>query len=297
MSSNIVLNKTNIANASNNRLVYTFPRPTKFEKGDTVAVSHFNLYFSWFNISDRYNNNFFQYKWWDVSGNLTEIVDVSIPNGLYSVNTLYEFMQEEMRSREHYLETLEGGNQVFFIELLTNSTYYSTEWRLSACNEEMDFGTGLKPVTEFCKPPTTWALPTTFQTPEIIIPATNNFGALLGFESGSNIYQDLTVQPSTNEKYSFLNTITPNMMPSSSYIVTCSLVDNELSVPNDVLYSFTIPNNVGIGDLISNSADVVWSKIKEGTYTNLVVDIYDQEFNRFEILDNNILMVLSIIKK
>ena len=297
MSSNIILNKTHIANQNNNRLVYNFPRATKFGKDDTVAVSHFNVYFSWFNITAKYNNNFFQYKWWDMSGDLTQIIDVTIPDGFYSVNTLYEYIQSVMVQNGHYLETLDGGNYVYFIELLTNSTYYSVEWRLSSANSSMDFGSGLNPVTDYCKAPTTWALPSQFETPEIIIPSNNKFGELVGFNQGSNIYEDLTVQPSTNEKYSFLNHVAPNMLPSSSYIVTCNLVNNDLSIPNDVLYSFTIPNNVGFGDLISNNSDVIFSKIKEGTYTQLVLDIFDQDFNRLQISDPNMLVVLSVIKK
>ena len=93
MSSNIILNKNNINNNFNSELRYEFNKPHTFQKGDTIAVSHINLFYSWFNITKVYNNNKFQYVWWDINGELTDIIDVVIPDGYYSINTLNEFLQ------------------------------------------------------------------------------------------------------------------------------------------------------------------------------------------------------------
>jgi hypothetical protein len=61
VSENIVLNSANILNKNkgNNKLSYSFPRDIKFGKNDQLAISHMNIYYSWFNISAKYNNNFF----------------------------------------------------------------------------------------------------------------------------------------------------------------------------------------------------------------------------------------------
>lgn len=296
MSANIILNKNNIVNKGNNKMVYNFPSDVTFNEGDTVALSHLNIYFSWFNITANYNNNFFQYKWFDMNGDLTVVVDVTIPDGFYSINDLYEYIQSVMVKNGHFLETLDGANYIYFIEFITNPTYYSTEIRLSSVSTMMDFGAGLASYTEFCKVPTTWAVPTSYKTPEIIIPTTNRFGDVLGFNP-QTITQDLTIQPSKNDKYSFLNDFSPNMLFASSYIMTCSLVDNDLGSPNNVLYSFTIPPNVGFGDLITTASDLIWSKIKPGRYRHITIQIYDQDFNPLEIIDGNMLLVLSISRK
>lgn len=296
MSSNIILNKNNIVNKGNNKLVYNFPSDVVFNEGDTVAISHLNIYFSWFNITEKNNNNFFQYKWWDMYGNLTVVVDVTIPDGFYSINDLYEYIQSVMVKHGHYLETNDGASYIYFIEFITNATYYSSEIRLSSLSTTMNFGGGDSDYTDYCKHPTTWTVPSDYETPEVIIPSTNRFGEMLGYNP-QTIRQDLTTQPSTNDKYSFLNDFSPNMLFASSYIITCSLVDNDLGIPNNVLYSFTIPPNVGFGDLISTATDLIWTKVKPGRYQQVILQVYDQNFVPLDILDPNVLFVLSITRK
>lgn len=296
MSSNIILNKQNITNQGNNKLKYNFPNTVTFGKNDKIAISHLSIFYSWFNISAKNKNNFFQYKWWDMNGDLTVIVPVTIKDGYYTVDTLYEFLQGVMVSNGHYLETLPvGGNisYIYFIEFLTNATYYSIETRLSSVSTQMDFGTGLKAYTDFCQVPTTWAVPSTFQTPQVIFPSNNNFKDLMGFEG--TIAQD-TTGDTTNKKYSFLNTSVPTMEPSSSFIITCSLVTNDFGIPNNIIHSFTIPKGVSFGDSINPVNEVVYSKIKEGTYKDLTLSIYDQNFDELQILDNNMLITLSIVQ-
>lgn len=289
MSANIILNKNNINNNFNSELRYEFNKPHTFQKGDTIALSHINLFYSWFNITSVYNNNKFQYVWWDNNGLLTDIVDVVIPDGYYSVNTLNEYLQSVMVKNNHYLTN--GSNNIYFIEFLTNSTYYSTEIRLSSLKTLEEFGDNvILPLNA------TWILPSLYQTPKINILSNNNFGKYLGFNSGS-IFEDLTVQSSYASQYSFLNHFTPSIDPSSSYIITCNIVENNLSVPNNVLTSFATPNGVGIGDLISLNSDVIYSKIKEGTYNEIIIKIYDQDFNILRIKDNNMLFVLSVLKQ
>lgn len=289
MSANIILNKNNINNSFNSELRYEFNKPHTFQKGDTIALSHINLFYSWFNITSVYNNNKFQYVWWDNTGALTDIVDVVIPDGYYSVNTLNEYLQSQMVKNNHYLTN--GSNNIYFIEFLTNSTYYSTEIRLSSLKTTEEFGDDVVLPSN-----ATWILPSEYQTPKINILSNNNFGKYLGFNTGS-IFEDLSVQPTSASQFSFLNDFTPSIDPSSSYIITCNLVENNLSVPNNVLTSFATPNGVGIGDLISLNSDVIYSKIKEGTYREIIIKIYDQDFNLLRIKDNNMLFVLSVLKQ
>jgi hypothetical protein len=202
-----------------------------------------------------------------------------------------------MVANGHYLETAENSQYMYFIELLTNSTYYSVEFRLSSVSDQMDFGSGLVDITAdpiFVKAPTTWAVPTTFETPQIIIPSNSNFGELLGFDA-QTISQD-TTGDATNKQYSFLNNFVPNLNPSSSFIITCNLINNDFSIPNNVLYSFTIPNGVRFGDLITSNTDVIYSRVKEGSYKEIILSIKDQDFNDLQIIDPNMLIVLSVLK-
>lgn len=300
MSQNIILNKSHIVNLGNgnNHLRYELPRSITFTEEDTVALSNLNIYFSWFNITAKNNNNFFQYKWFNnVNGDVDDIHDVTIPDGFYSLEILNEYILSVMAKRGHMLETIDGSNFIYFFELRSNSTYYSTSIKLSSLSDQYDFsdGNGLRAITDLVKTPSTWVLPVgEFKAPEIIIPSNNNFGDLLGFTGtiSMNTSSDLT-----NRSETFLNTSVPNMMPSSSYLLTCNLVSNEMSIPDNVFYSFTIPNNVGFGDIISPHTDLVHSKIKTGVYNHIELRIYDQNFIPLQIRDPDMLLNLAIFKK
>lgn len=299
MSQNVIFNKSHIVNNENNHLRYDLPKTMQFGEEDTVALSNLHIYFSWFNITAKNNNNFFQYKWFNnTDGEPDEIFDVIIDDGYYTIATLNEYVLSKMASRGHMLETLDGKNFIYLFELRTNATYYSTSIKLSSLSDQYDFGDsqGLRPITDICKNPG-WVLPVnTFKSPSILIPLNNNFGDLLGYKKGSTISMD-TSSDTTNRSEIFLNTIVPQMMPSSSYILTCNLVSNDLSIPNNVFYSFTIPNNVGIGDIISPNIDVNHCKIKPGSYNHIEIRIYDQNFVPLQILDSEMLINLAIFKK
>lgn len=298
MSSNIIFNKSHITNTGNNTLTYKFPKgAVSFSEEDRIGISHLNLYFSWFNVNgSQYNNNKFSYVWWDANGDLTDNRQVIIPDGFYSVATLNEFLQTAMYENGHYLETIDGQSLAYFIEFKTNSTFYSTEIRLNSLSNIVDFGAGNEPYTNIFKAPTGWIPPSIYETPQFIIPENSKFGELLGFYP-QTLYQDLTIQPETNEIYSFLNDTTPNMMPSSSYIITCSICENDLSYPDNIIHSFTIPPNVGFGDLITSDNEIVYSKIKQGQYQQVTLQIYDSELRPLQILDPNMLITMSVIRK
>ena len=86
------------------------------------------------------------------------------------------------------------------------------------------------------------------------------------------------------------------MMPSSSYIITCNLVQNTFAIPNNILFSFTIPNGVEFGGLISSDTDIIPSKVRPGQYSHIELQIYDQDFKPLQIIDDNMLITLSIKK-
>jgi len=294
MSSNIILNQSNITNKNNNRLQYEFPSMVDFKIGSEIALSHLNVFYSWFNISVQNNNNFFQYSWWDDSGVLVPY-DVLIPDGYYSLNTLHEFFQSIMIKNSHFLKTA-SGSHIYFIELLTNSTYYSVEIRLSSLQNELNINGENYNITtssEIWKAGS-WLPPSTYQTPQILIPIHNNFGALIGFNGGFPIYQDTTNDQLIMQQYSFLNDYVPQMEPSSSFIITCNLVNNVFARPSNVLNAFTVPNNVSFGDLITPINDIIYSKINPGQYKTIDLVIYDQDFRELKIMDSTMLLTLSI---
>ena len=298
MSTNIMFNRSNIIDPSNSKLEYRFPTSLTLEEGDSCAVKKLNVFFSWFNISKQYGNNTFSYIWWDANGDLTDSKTVTIDDGYYSVALLNEYLIAAMTKNGHYLESKDSSSNAYFIQFRSNPVTYAIEVVFNSLCELYDDQTtanGNTTYLDYFKAPTGWALPSTYQIPQVYINNTA-FGKLIGFPQGTVVCESPTVNTLYAQQYSTGSKFTPQMEPSSNFFVTCSLVSNALSIPNNIIDSFCIPNNTQFGDMMSPLGDqVVYSKIKPGTYHSCTIEIFDQDFNKLQILDNNILLILSIL--
>ena len=288
--SNIILNKSNIVpNSNNNKLVYDFPRDMVFTKENQIVLSHLNLYFSWFNISAKNNNNFFQYRWIDDSIN-----DVLIPDGYYSISLLNNLLVEKMFENQHCLQMISNTqNYMFFLKIKTNSTFYNSEIELSSIGPSVEINGIVSESSSVFATPTNWDIPSTFIAPALIIPSNSKFGELIGFYPGQTIEENIPDSETENKTYTITSNTAPEVEPQSSYIITCNLVKNRMSQVNSVLTSFTVANSIDFGDIISFESEL-WSDIAPGHYSQLEINIFDQNMKPLQILDSTMLLVLSI---
>lgn len=92
--------------------------------------------------------------------------------------------------------------------------------------------------------------------------------------------------------YSGNSPITPVGSTVNSIILRCSLVDNKVGIPMDILDSFTI-GGVGFGQNINYSPNVSkWVKLSSGSFSNFYITFCDQNLNLLAALDNNIMVTL-----
>lgn len=277
---NILINTSNvIAGTNNSKYVYKFASPQTFTE-NVIALNTLNMYYSWYNINaSLYNNNVFQYKWFNSSGVLSDTFTVTIPDGFYSITSINLYLQSVMLANSHYLYDTVSKKNVFFIEFVSNPTYYAFQMNLTPMYSTLPTGytkTG------------TWALPTSQRTVQVIINSTNNFKSLIGFDAGT--YPSTTV----TTLYQQLSQKTPVIAPCTSMVIRCNLVRNDLAVPNDVLYSFT-QGNAQFGDVLDERpATVYYSPVPNGTYTEMVLTFYDQNFQQVDIKDSQLLMTVMI---
>lgn len=252
----IILNERNlIPSQFNNRYRYVFPQGGIQFRDAKIIVSNVNIYYSWENITQDYNNNSFSFTF-PARGNFT----VNIPNGYYSVSGLNSFLQQFCVENDLYLVNA-NGDFVYYIEFVENATYYSIQINLFAVPTSLPVG---------WTNPGGFVFPGATLTPQIIIPNTP-IQEILGISAGT--YPN----PAQSTNFSKLSDFTPQISPVQSIILTCSLLNNKYSIPNTVLYSFT------------SAGTVYGSIIEKVNYNNLMVDIQDGLFSEFEIqfLDQN----------
>ena len=271
----IILNSSHVvANSSNTKYTFTFTSPTTFTNAK-IALSNLQMYYSWFNVSDLNNNRLFYYKWIDGT-----VIEVKLNEGSYSIDTINLFLEQIMINNGHYLYDTVNKVNVFYMNFRSNITYYTFE--LNTLPVPVSLPTG------YTKP-APWVLPISTRCPQITIISSNNFKTLVGFPGGD---YPPTQQPTS---YTLYAGNTPVISPVSSLIMRCNLIKNKLSNPvNDVIYSFSTGATVFADNINERPNNLIYQTIADGTYRDITITFFDQNYNSMKINDSQILITLVI---
>jgi hypothetical protein len=275
MPRTLIINSSNYVVGSGNKYEYRFPQTSKFSAGSSIAVSNLAIYNSIQNITIKRGNNVITLNWLG-----TDYI-FNIPEGYYSVSDLNAFIQQQSIINGLYCTANDGADNVYFVELVINSIRYSTSLNFYAIptSAEATQKGYVKPTNA------TWEFPASPQCPSLTF--AQPFANLLGFTFGTF---PPTLQ-STNIQY--LSTQTPVISPVDSLIFTCNLVSSKYSIPSDVFYS--VPISASLGSLILfNNTSLVYNDIIPQNFSSLIITIYDQLFQKVELLDKELTLTLSI---
>ena len=276
---NLTINSTNVANSLNNMYQYQFKNGAfEVPAGAEMMITSFQIPYSWYNITTRYNNNSFKIYWPNGAvGNYTAFT-LTLDDGFYTVNALNARIQQFCIEKGMYL-TDGSGNNIYYLSVSPNSTAYANQIITKLIPLSNPTGYGTSP-SNFAGYPTT-----TKRTPYVEI-LSNNFGKYLGFTTGSYGINQIT-------DYNVLSNIIPQGSIVNSLIVKCSLCNNGCSNQSDTIDSFAIGGSSGGtfgGNLNYTNNIEKWVRISEGRYNNFIVTIVDQNNNDISILDNNLLI-------
>jgi len=314
----IVLNSSNlIQDGQNNKLVYNFPSSVLF-KDTYVAISSVSMYYSWFNIKASFGNNEISYSWTNTTNTVT--YNLTIPDGLYEVSSLNQFLQFEAIKNSHYVID-SNGNNVYYFELVVNPARYAIQVNTFMVDDD-EINNASITNRKYTRPPG-WNDNTTSTTkfnPVITIPT--QLGALLGYKNGVKTFDNTAnpadisfitgtfdadgstqFKPITNiSKIQSLGTLSvvsnsaPNLQPNSSVLITCSSVDNPYANPSSVIY--TISPNVGAGEIIIEQPPaLLWQKLIGGTYNQIRIGFLGNDLNPLRILDPAMTVVLAFAEE
>lgn len=285
----LILNSDNIVEGTNNSVLsYEFAGGNiNLKKGQKVALANLQMYYSTFNITAANNNNSFSYTWVD---GIT--YPVNIPDGFYDIPILNNFLHFTMVQNKHYLDT-PAGDFVYFITLDVNPTKYACEVNCFGLSQ------ALATANTWTLPAgATWVIPTNFIVPELVI-GTNNFGLIIGFNAGSypnaviaGVPPAQTQTPAYTSDQQFLSTQTPQVSVVSSFILTCSLINNNYAVPNNLIYSFSPQGTIGEQFTIAPN-QLVFIDVLPAQYSRFQVTFIDQNFRPVAIQDPN--MIIQIV--
>jgi len=279
MTSNIILTSRNIVPSTNNSvLVYKFPNSVQFSNHE-IAVSSLQMYYSWENINNTTLRNSTLTYTWESALNVVTTYTITIPDGLYEIGDINFYCQFVMISNGHYLVNASGQN-VYYFEFIVNPTIYSIQLNT------YQFPTALP--SGFTNPASVPFPAQTFK-PQVSTPA--NFNLIVGFASTFISDQNLgTAYPDTN---SYTSSISPQVQPNPTLLVTSSNIDNKYASPSSVIYSVT--PTVAIGEqIVEKPPEFSFNKMIGGTYSELRITLTGADNSPCIILDPNMTIILAI---
>jgi hypothetical protein len=279
----VKLDSTNLVqNGLNNTWRFEFAGSSVNFKNNDIAIQSISLYCSDFNIDSlAFGNNSFQIE--VPTAATTSTITVNLADGWYNYANINQFIQKALVAAGAYL--IDGsGNNVFFIQISENSTYYSCQ--LDCSPTPTPIGTYTRPATGLYSAGGT-GLPTTSRVPRLII---NNaaFGKVLGFSLGT--------YPTTSQTTaaSLLSNIVPQVHPTSSYIVRCDIIKNDYVVGGDLLAAFD-RGDATIGQLIQyQPSNYAWVKVNDGARSSITVSIWNQIDQPVHFRDTSVSIMLLI---
>jgi hypothetical protein len=253
------------------------------------------MYYSWTNINaSPLANNTFTYQT-RIAGVLQPATTVTIPDGIYEVSQLNQFLQFTFINAGFYLINSLGQN-VYYAEFVVNPTLYAVEVNC--------FGISVAVATAnawVLPAAPTWVLPNNFIVPELNVPASpQQFGLVIGFAAGS--YPNATIAgvppaqvqtPAYTTTQTFVSSVAPQVTPLSSFILTCSLINNNYAVPNNLIYSFAPVGTIGQQFTIAPN-QYVFIDVLPAQYNRFNIQFIDQNFRPVSIQDPNMIIQLVI---
>lgn len=290
----LVLNSSNVVqNGNNNTYVYNFPNSVVL-KDKYIAVSQVTMYYSWFNITNSYQNNIITYTW--TVGGVSTVYTINIPDGLYNISDINSYCQWVMINNGHYLINSAGSN-VYYFELIVNPNRYAIQLNTFLVPTALPVG--------YVQPSNFAGYPTQTFNPIVSFPANFNktVGYTAGFSSNGNVnnaYVPPTASASNNYvskdgvgTLSYLSNTNPTVQPNDSIFIAISNINNPYSQPSSIIYSIT--PTVAIGERIAERPpNFMWNKLIEGTYNQLTVQFLGIDKSPIQLKDPNLTIILTI---
>ena len=276
-SSTICINQSHHVPGSKNKFRYTLPRPIKTNPQDQLSIQELTLYHSFFNITTAKNNNTFSIIW---NADTQQQYDFVIKDRFLTTNQLNEYITFLCSIEKLYMLDSTGA-QINFINLEIVGSLYKdrlTIYTLPSQSEANSKGYTIPAGA-------TWNFPLISSTPQIKFG--DNFGRLIGFIG--NIYPEI---PQTSS-YSAYSNIVPQIVDTTNILVACSLIQNDLSIPNNIMTSVKI--DVDITSQISYlNANASYSSLESMTVSYIDIEFLNQMFEPLQMLDFNINLILNI---
>lgn len=270
--------------AGTNRFRYQFPNPLDLTKNNpTMAISHYAVYNSTYNISSALGNNKYSITW--IDGTTKEF---TIDDGYYSFSDLNLNFQYNMASQKWYLQNSTTSSQVqYFIACQANTIQYKSEIDIFYVPTTLPTGFQIPSGA-------TWTLPTQAKYPKLTL--SSGLQSIFGMTAQSQFPVSQTIQTTSSgvpKNLAFLSNTYPVLSPVFCYVLGCNLINNSVNA-NPTIFA-QIPLTSGYGNLVTQMFSVSkMLSVNEGKYQYIDIMVYDQNLTPLVLTDPEMSLSLLI---
>ena len=291
MSFTLVLNSSNVSNTSTNTTFkYNFIQGGFTIRDMEMCVSSITLPYSFYNVSSYYANRTFSLIF--PTAATTTTINVTLPEGFYTVTDINSYIQQVCIDYGAYLID-STGNYVYYQQLAYNTTYYAVQLLLFSVPTTLPTGYSYATAGSLGSIYTSAIkLPTTAYTPQFVLASSGSIATIIGFTVGATYPSS---QQSTSQ--SFSSTLTPVGSTVNSIIMQCSLVNNPVTVPSDILDSMPIKETSFGSNITYDPSFEKFISLSNGTFNNFTFSFRDQNLNEIYARDPNASITLIIRQK
>jgi hypothetical protein len=241
--------------------------------GASVSLYNLAMYNSTFNISSKFGNNLMWITW------LSSSLSITIPDGYYVYSDISNLIEYYLIQNNWYW--VSNNIAVYAISCSENSSRYAGQINISVIPSSSQSSGLTKPSGA------TWSWPSSPTTPQVQF--CPGLGKIFGFNK--NYYYPPVVQSTA---YSYLSDSCPIVSPVYSYILTCSLLNTNISTNiNNVLSQIPLNNSFGglitLGNLIPQPISIYPSP-----YSSITIKFLDQNLNPLNLVDPEITLILVL---
>jgi hypothetical protein len=287
MSFSLILNGSNNVNTqTNTQFKYQFLGGNFTAENMEMCISALTIPYSFFNVTQYYNNQSFSIIF--PTGATTQTLSITLPAGFYLVSDIENYIQNQCIANGLYLINA-SGQYVYYFNIYTNTTYYSTQIVCSVLPTSLPTGYSYATSGTYSS---LAGLPTTAnKVPQLVLPSTGGINTIIGWVAGT--FPSSSTQPGG---YSAYGTVTPVGSNINSIVMRCSILKNYVTSPSDILDGFPINATFGSNITYVPSFEK-WIPINNGTFSNFVLNFVDQNLNIIYAQDPNISVTILIRKK
>ena len=285
MSYTLVLNSSNVVSGTNNNTYqYKFILGSLKLKNYEMAISSFVLPYSWFNVTQLYNNRTINFLF--PTGATTTALNINLPEGFYTVSDIQNYIYLQCINAGLYLID-SSGNYVIYVNIYSNPTYYANTIILSQVPTVLPTGYSYATSGTYS---VAGGLPTVAGTPSCSFGATGSLATLLGFNAGQTL-------ASAVSSFSTNSPNTPIGSNVNGVIVRCSMINNPVIVPSDVLDAVSISGATFGANINYNPSFQKFVDVSDGNYNQMTITLVDQNLSTLIARDPNILLTLQFRPK